>query len=436
VQRISPSTLLLLKAALLEGDAAISAYRTWRPTFNLKASSPSQVSLIPLLQSNLMRLGVNDPLLGIFGRLRQHCWLRNQKVLTFAKRAFEKLDQNDLPFIVLKGAALIACNLAHRSIRPMSDVDILVPENRLRNAIGILAELHLHPLNLDRVAGISVRDLALNHHDCRRKMPGWNFVGPDGGIDLHWKALHLDRRPTSDDQFWQTHRKACLDGMPIRVLDPAHQLIHICAHAAQQSAGVAAERWPADAILVIQDGKDLSMDLLIKEAYQRRLSAITAECLRFLVDEFTVSIPKSVITRLHNSATWTERLEIRRPPTFPEESRTTKLVAAVLTTKRSGVPLSKFLKNRTGTASIIPALIVSLQIVVGRPNWLRRILGRDRYRVLPTRLPRVGDTLSPGDPDFDRTALIAGWRAPEANGVRTSSHEATVAYCIQVVIKT
>jgi hypothetical protein len=34
--------------------------------------------------------------------------------------------------------------------------------------------------------------------------------------------------------------------MPIRVLDPADQLIHICAHAAQPRAA-AAEQWPADA---------------------------------------------------------------------------------------------------------------------------------------------------------------------------------------------
>src|SRR4029079_7960760 len=77
---------------------------------------------------------------------------------------------------------------------------------------------------------------------------------------------------------------------------------------------------------------------------------------------------------------------------------------------------------------------VSAQIVLGRPNWLRRILGRDRYRILPDtdRLPKVGDTLNFGSPQFEESPLISGWyRLPEPTGRWTYGYEATVAWCVQ-----
>lgn len=247
VQQISPSSLLLLKATLLDEAAAIAAYRAWRRTLDLETISYGQQRLLPLLESNLMRFGVEDPLVDRFRGMRRYFWVRNLKAMAFAQRVFAALDQIGVPFIVLKGAALIACHFAHRSLRPMDDIDILVPEGRVADAIAVLTAMNLHP------QGISPRYLMRSRF--RRFIPGSAFVGPDQNIDLHWKALHLDLRPEADDRFWEAHRQTSLDGTPIRVLDPAHQLIHICAHAAQLGANAATEQWPADAILVIRGGK-------------------------------------------------------------------------------------------------------------------------------------------------------------------------------------
>src|SRR5262249_48663440 len=236
-------------------------------------------------------------------------WVRNLKAMAFAKQVFAALDQVGVPFIVLKGAALIACYLADRSLRPMDDIDILIQEDWLADAIAVLTAMGMNPGQTSPHL-ISSRYLLLSR-SFRSEAPGWGFVGPDQNIDLHWKALHLDRRPEADNQFWQAHRETSLDGMPIRVLDPAHQLIHICAHAAQLGANAAAEQWPADAILVIRGSKDLCARRLMVEADQRGLSAIMAEALAFLSQEFNVSISNLTISNMRASATWTERAEMR-----------------------------------------------------------------------------------------------------------------------------
>ena len=84
--------------------------------------------------------------------------------MAFAQRVFAALDQAGVPFIVLKGAALIACYLADRSLRPMDDIDILVPEDRLADAIAVLTAMNLHP------EGISLRDLMLNSRESVHRM--------------------------------------------------------------------------------------------------------------------------------------------------------------------------------------------------------------------------------------------------------------------------
>jgi hypothetical protein len=95
--------------------------------------------------------------------------------------------------------------------------------------------------------------------------------------------------------------------------------------------------------------------------------------------------------------------------------------------------LPAFVKNWAGVDQITPALIVAVQAMLGRPRWLRRILGRDRYRILPEvdRLPKVGSTLKLGGPDFDEeTALLRGWSHPLPTG-RWAMAEATVAWCVR-----
>jgi hypothetical protein len=375
-------------------------------------------------------LGIEDPLVDRFRGIRRYFWVQNLKAMTFAQPVFAAFDQIGVPFIVLKGAALIACYIADRSLRPMDDIDILVPEDRLADAIAVLKAMNLHP------RGISPHHLMLSSY--RSKVPGCGFVGPDQNIDLHWNALHLDRRPEADDRFWQAHRETSLDAMRIRVLDPAHQLIHICAHAAQPSAAAAAELWPADAIMVIRGARDLCVERLVSEADQRGLSAILAEGLCFLAEEFHVSISDAAISCLRAAASWTERAEMRllAPPKI---TRISQYLLSILEFRRrnfkqsiTGV-LPAFLKSRAGVGHIMPALIVGAQAALGRPGWLRRILGRDRYRILPDtdRLPKVGDTLKLGDPEFDETALIAGWSLlPEPTGRWTYGPEATVAWCI------
>ena len=439
VQRMSSTNILLLKAALLDGDAAIAAYREWRPTLNLVTIPHGQQRLLPLLQRNLTRLGISDPEMDRFRGIRRYFWAQNLKAMTFAKQVFAALDLADVPFIVLKGAALVACYLEDRSLRPMDDIDILVPEERLADTAAVLVRMNLLPKGM--ASGQS--PWMANTH-LLSSFLGWPFVGPDGNMDLHWRALHLDRRPQADERFWQARRRASLDGMAVSVLDPADQLLHICAHAAQRDAAAASQQWAADALLVLRGSADLSFKRLIEEATQRHLSGVMADGLKFLSDELDMTVPRSTISRLYATERWTEHAEMRllADGGHPRTSGPARLFLEFQDFRRrdrkafdqpmTGA-LAAFLKARTGVAELGAALIVTVQAVLGRPAWLRRVLGRDCYRVVPdlARLPKVGDELNLTGSAIDETALIAGWSIPEPTGRWTLGHEATVAWSVR-----
>lgn len=177
------------------------------------------------------------------------------------------------------------------------------------------------------------------------------------------------------------------------------------------------------------------------EADQRGLSAIMAEALAFLAQEFNVSISNLTISRMRASATWTERAEMRLLA-GPSKVLSSNWRSALLDCRYiSREPVNRLI-TRVLPAYLIewaqvnrltPALFIAVQVALGRPGWLRRILGWDRHRIRPDtdRLPKVGDTLEPGDPNFDETPLIAGWWDPEPSGCWTSGPKATVAWCVR-----
>ncbi len=427
--------VLLLKAALLDGDSALAAYAAWRATLDLNTISIGEQRLLPLLHRNLMRLGVSDPLSDRFRGIRRFYWVDNRKRMIFAREVFEAFNRAGVPFIALKGAALAACYLEDLSLRQMHDVDILVTEERLADAAAVLAEKQLLP-----------RDLPLRYvvtsDRLRSFAPGWAFGDREKTIDLHWKALHLDRRPQADEEFWRAAREATLDGTALRVLDPADQLLHICAHAAQRGGAEAVNRWPADTALVIRGSPDLSFERLVGGAARHRISAIMADALSVLADEFDLSIPRGAIASLRNAATWSERAEMRLAgQPYSRLTAPARMFLDFQDFRRSNHnpyngmagALAAFPKRRMGVAGIGAGLVLAIETGLGNPGWLRRLIGRDRYRMVPdpVRLPKVGDELSLAGVAFDETPLILGWSYPELTGRWTLGHEATIAWSVR-----
>ena len=124
-----PTTELLLRAALLEGEAARAAFTAWlatNPPADIRTLDEPDRRLLPLVASRLEPLGVRHPLLTAAARLRRRTAERNEQLLRTAGGIVSFLGEAGVETLVLKGVPLLLEYYQAPDLRPMSDVDLLV----------------------------------------------------------------------------------------------------------------------------------------------------------------------------------------------------------------------------------------------------------------------------------------------------------------------
>ena len=94
---------LLLQAALLEGEDAISAWQQWRNMVDLEGHPDYWAyRLLPLLYKNLQRYGVKDPFMKRLKGIYRLAWYKNQRFFYDMSRVLKYLHEMDLLVIILE----------------------------------------------------------------------------------------------------------------------------------------------------------------------------------------------------------------------------------------------------------------------------------------------------------------------------------------------
>ena len=130
---------------------------------------------------------------------------RQRVMLRHLNRILHSLYESEIPVSVLKGP-YIAQDYIRPKLRTFSDVDLLVPETRLQDALRVLE------------ADVSVKDIpAKKPRADKRNIPVHDPSGLVFNLDLHW------------DMFSYTQLLGCADGATAwawnqAVPDPAHPL--------------------------------------------------------------------------------------------------------------------------------------------------------------------------------------------------------------------
>jgi hypothetical protein len=380
---LSDKDVHLLRAALADGPEAASAFAAWRTGVDLADIDYGWSRLLPLVQRNLARCGVDDPWLERMRGIRRHYWARNLTLLHRVGPVLAGLGAAGVPVILLKGAGMLAAFGGMLDLRPMDDVDVMVPPEHIAAAVAVLDGLGWQPKEPLPCAPAVLAGVT--------HTAGWAFTGPDGSeLDLHWRALNLDGRIGNDAGFWQRARPASLAGQRVLVLSAADQLLHVCVHAVYWS-GFSTLRWAADAALILRASPEqLDWAVLQAEARRRGFATLMLDCLRFLAAELTLPVPGGVLRALRRETRFTERLEARINRGNPLiRSVPQRLAGKFIAFRRADPDLSDqpplraalpFLCQVLEAAS--PAALPSLLLfhALRRPDWLRRVLGVDRRR--------------------------------------------------------
>jgi hypothetical protein len=193
-----------------------------------------------------------------------------------AEQILRCLAEASVPTLALKGLALGASVYDSPGLRPVSDLDILVPG---RDVFRAMEALKRHGLRAGPGEPSGPADLRGNHAVVfgapRRHEPS---------IDLHWHVLASARGDEDDAFFWSAARPLMVGSVPTRGLCPEDQLLHALVHGVRWTR-MPHVRWVADAALILRGAKEGFRVERFLEAAQRFDAVVPAqEGLRFVAD--------------------------------------------------------------------------------------------------------------------------------------------------------
>lgn len=322
---------LLLRASLLKGDAALEAFREWKSRVRLDRVDPGSYRLFPLLYANLKSTGVDDPLTNIFEWVYHTTRNNNGILLSNMSQLLREFSSARIQFMLLKGAALILMYYKDSGLRPMMDVDILVRTREARDAIELVTRLgwnsSITPLKgfsrINLLSSLGWRPKQRALEDFSKEFfsvrHGQDFVHPDSfTIDLHWHVLHGYNGVNADSFFWEGASKTELDGLPVAVLSPTDQLLHVCSHGVSWNH-IPPVRWVADAVMIVNSAPEwIDWGRLTAASVRHGKVFRVRKALHYLRSYLDVSVPDTVLRELENfPVSKAERLEYEvrtRPP--------------------------------------------------------------------------------------------------------------------------
>jgi hypothetical protein len=225
-------------------------------------------------------------------------WMHNRMILKELEVLAHLFNQAEIPVVVLKGACFALTIYPDIGLRPMGDLDVLVPGSKHAEAVRIVRGLGYMDVVPDASPGLN--DL-LNHHVCLQK-PGT----PTHIVEIH-DSLVADKSFTyavSVDWFWEQTEP--LGGVSqarfesLRMLTPTAQLLYAAAHAMLQHGGKNAPlRWFYDLDLLIRFYRErLDWDLLLAQARRFEWGSALDAALSHTYDCFNTPIPDHVRSSL------------------------------------------------------------------------------------------------------------------------------------------
>ena len=306
--------ILLLHAALdEEPEQALDAWKQWRRSTDFENLDYGSHRLLPLLHSNLVRHGAQPhPWLGRMKGLHRHSWVRNQRLLAGAAGLITALrGEMGVEVLLLKGAALALQYYPDAGLRPMDDVDFLVPR---ADAPGCMDLLERHGWRAWQMWAHTGRPIRAMTPYWRTYTHSQDFIAGDMepagkalGVDVHWRALGDSGTSTElNEALWTKATAVRLpDGTPTLAPSPTDLLCQVCLHGLRPNL-IPPVRWAADATILIRnaatggDNAGIDWERLHRFAADHAFTLRLGAALDFLAQTLRVPVPQETRGRLRS----------------------------------------------------------------------------------------------------------------------------------------
>jgi hypothetical protein len=205
-----------------------------------------------------------------------------------------------IPVVVLKGGALAGTAYGNIALRPMADLDLLVPRELTVHVPRIL-----EPLGYQPMSGPPGHSLAYDAHylgeiGMSKTTPAGVFM-----LDIHWHLLahqwlhHATR--IDMETLWQATLPLEVDGQSTLQFCPEDALLHVCLHAGFSHAYAYLLNL-VDVDRAVVHFADLNWDRFLRRAHDFEVRAPTYFGLRFARDLMQTPVPDQVLAALRPAA--------------------------------------------------------------------------------------------------------------------------------------
>lgn len=300
-----PFIVRLIRSGFPLGEISETSVSLGALNWDEIARCAEENAVAPLLYAALKRRPEIEPAPSIveclrisFVRSDTANWVALQKLASLT----ERFECEKIPAIVLKGGALVTTLYPEPALRPMSDLDFLIPQTQFAQADALLRELgYESPVEL-------AENFAPRLTNYRAYMRGGN---DPAHLEMHW---HLFKSPyywqrVPIDWFWEHTAATKIQKSPARVLAREAQLLHLAAHFALHHR---AERliWSYDlARFIAREREQLNWDAILDTADRFGLIPPLALALERVAQTWDVCAPPDFTTRLAaQHVNWRDRM--------------------------------------------------------------------------------------------------------------------------------
>lgn len=196
-----------------------------------------QHRLAPLLHWQLNRahahLQVPDWVKSNWAQGFKRAALRNLACQQGLVQLHQALAQAGIPYVALKGAFLAHFAYPHAALRPMRDLDVLVPIPKLLDAYAVLMKAGL--TRQDAYPGAPDAAMLVHKH-----LPALRTPVSGVSVELHGRLLDLDTNHpdrldlSAEPGFWERAIPGPVAGQTLRFESPTDLLLHLIIHAAYE----------------------------------------------------------------------------------------------------------------------------------------------------------------------------------------------------------
>jgi hypothetical protein len=256
----------------------------------------------------------------------RYFWYLGQRMRPMIREVLGALAGLGFRPMILKGAALQACHYKNPALRPMEDLDVMVPRDRLEDALRLLLD-----------AGFAATDgqpersvLAVRHAIGLQRQP-------DHAVDLHQRPFLQEGTSHDVALLWERAQPVEIEGVECVTLCDEHQIIHACTHGVPHNP-LPPMRWLADVAMILRQTR-VDWDFLAAEARRWEATLAVGQTLAFLREKLSVDVPARAFEALARNPVSRRELTIHRllvKPKEPEE--VLRLFTLLYWTPRRWVP--------------------------------------------------------------------------------------------------